>query len=590
MSRFHKLLRINLSTQIYTEEDIPSEYEKKFIGGKGIGTAYLVRELEPHIDPLGPDNKFIIATGPLNGTSAPASSRYEIITKSPLTGIYLDCNSGGHFAQEVKATGFDIFIIEGVSEKPVIIFINNNQVSFVEASDVWGMCVYDAENYVKKILKDPAVRVMSIGPAGENLVRFASVSSDYSRQAARGGTGAVLGSKKVKAIAVKGTRDIPIVNFRSFLLSVKKAREVIFNNPWVPDQRKYGTPRTVTPVNANGLLPVNNFTEGIVESVASIDEFAMEALVKKRLSCGECPIACSKGYNRGKFAMEGPEYETIALLGPNIGVLDLNEIAEFNYYCNQYGLDTMSTGALIGALLTSGKIKIEGREKKKQTIIKLLDQMSYRKGIGDVLAEGLRFVGKKWDISYLMPEIKGLGIPAYDPRCSDGTALVYMTADRGACHLRSWPLGRELASLWGENDLDKKIDFIKNQQDEKAAEEGLIVCQFAYGIGLLDEILPEMLNEATGEDWNIAKMKIAGERTWNLSKLFNVGEGMSREDDYLPEKFAVEGIKSGPLKGKTMSKGKQDLMLDKYYELRGWTKKGVPTSETLKRLDIKEEL
>ena len=588
MSRFHKLLRVNLSTQTYTEEDIPSEYEKKFIGGKGIGTAYLVRELEPHIDPLGPDNKFIIAIGPLNGTSAPASSRYEIITKSPLTGIYLDCNSGGHFAQEVKATGFDIFIIEGVSEKPVIIFINNNQVSFIEASDVWGMCVYDTENYVRKILKDPAVRVMSIGPAGENLVRFASVSSDYSRQAARGGTGAVLGSKKVKAIAVKGTRDIPIVNFRSFLLSVKKARELIFNNPWVPDQRKYGTPRTVTPVNANGLLPVNNFTEGIVESVASIDEFAMEALVKKRLSCGECPIACSKGYNRGKFAMEGPEYETIALLGPNIGVLDLNEIAEFNYYCNQYGLDTMSTGVLIGALIASGKINFGEQEKKGEKIIKLFKQISYREGIGDVLAEGLRVAGKKLDISYLIPEVKGLGIPAYDPRCSDGTALVYMTADRGACHLRSWPLGRELASVWGENDLDKKIDFIKNQQDEKAAEESLIVCQFAYGIGLLDDILPEMVNEATGEDWNLAKMKIAGERIWNLSRLFNVGEGMSREDDYLPEKFAKEGIKSGPLKGKIISREKQDRMLDKYYELRGWTKKGVPTPETLKRLDTKE--
>jgi aldehyde:ferredoxin oxidoreductase len=452
------------------------------------------------------------------------------------------------------------------------------------------MRVYDTENYVKKILKDPAVRVMSIGPAGENLVRFASVSSDYSRQAARGGSGAVLGSKKVKAIAVKGTRDIPIANFSSFLLLVKKAREVIFNNPWVPDQRKYGTPRTVTPVNANGLLPVNNFTEGAVESVASIDEFAVEALDGKRLSCGECPVACAKGYNRGKFAIEGPEYETIALLGPNIGVLDLNEIAEFNYYCNQYGLDTMSTGALIGALLASGKIKIAGEEKKKQTIIKLLNQISYREGVGDVLAEGLRFVGKKWGISYLMPEVKGLGIPAYDPRCSDGTALVYMTADRGACHLRSWPLGRELASIWGKDDLNKKIDFIRNQQDEKAAEESLIVCQFAYGIGLLNEILPEMVNEATGEDWDLAKMKIAGERIWNLSKLFNIKEGMSRKDDYLPEKFAVEGIKSGPLKGKVISREKQDFMLDKYYELRGWTKKGVPTPETLKRLGIEEEI
>ena len=590
MSRFHKLLRVNLSTQIYTEEDIPSEYEKIFIGGKGIGTKYLVKELGPHIDPLGPENKFIIATGPLTGTSAPASSRYETITKSPLTGIYLDCNSGGHFAQEIKATGFDLFVIEGVSEKPVIIFINNNKVSFIDATNIWGMYIYDTENYVKKFLKDPAVRVMSIGPAGENLVRFASVSSDYSRQAARGGSGAVLGSKKVKAIAVKGTQDIPIANFYSFLLSVKKAREVIFNNPWVPDQRKYGTPRTITSVNMIGLLPVNNFTEGAVESVASIDEFAVEALNSKRLSCGECPIACARGYNRGKFSIEGPEYETIALLGPNIGVLDLNEIAEFNYYCNQYGLDTMSTGALIGALIASDKINFGEEEKKKEKIIKLFKQISYREGIGDVLAEGLRFAGKELDISYLMPEVKGLGIPAYDPRCSDGTALVYMTADRGACHLRSWPLGRELASVWGENDLDKKIDFVRNQQDEKAAEESLIVCQFAYGIGLLNEILPEMVNEATGEDWDLAKMKIAGERIWNLSKLFNIKEGMSRKDDYLPEKFAVEGIKSGPLKGKVISREKQDFMLDKYYELRGWTKKGVPTPETLNRLGIEEEI
>ena len=590
MSRFHKLLRINLSTQTYTEEDIPSEYENKFIGGKRLATKYLVKELEPHIDPLGPENKFIIASGPLTGTTAPSSSRYEIITKSPLTGIYLDCNSGGHFAQEIKATGFDLLIIEGVSGKPVIIFINNNKVSFIDATDIWGMYIYDTENYVKKLLKDPIVKVMSIGPAGENLVRFASVSNDYSRQAARGGSGAVLGSKKVKAIAVKGTKDIPIANFSSFLLSVKKAGEVIFSNSWVPDQRKYGTSRTVTPVNLNGLLPVNNFTEGTVESVISINEFAMEALASKRLSCGECPIACARGYNRGKFSIEGPEYETIALLGPNIGVFDLNEIAEFNYYCNQYGLDTISTGALIGALLASGKIKIAGEEKKKQTIIKLLNQISYREGVGDVLAEGLRFAGKKLDISYLMPEVKGLGIPAYDARGSDGTALVYMTADRGACHLRSWPLGRELASVWGEDDLNKKIDFIRNQQDEKAAEESLIVCQFAYGIGLLNEILPEMVNEATGEDWDLAKMKIAGERIWNLSKLFNIKEGMSRKDDYLPEKFAVEGIKSGPLKGKVISREKQDLMLDKYYELRGWTKKGVPTPETLKRLGIEEEI
>jgi len=615
MSRFHNLLRINLSDRSFTNEEIPAEYEKKYLGGKGLATFYLVNELKPNIDPLGADNKFIIGAGPLCGTTAPASSRYEIVTKSPLTGIYLDCNSGGHLAQEVKSAGHDLIIIEGVSESPVIIYINNSSVSFPDASDIWGEYIYETENHVRRLLKDPGLRIMAIGPAGENLVRFASVSNDYSRQAARGGSGAVLGSKKVKAIAIRGSRDIPLANHSSFLRAVEKADRIIFENPWVPLQRRYGTARSVAPVNAAGLLPVNNFAGGKLESVEAIDEVACEKLTVKRLSCGECPVACAKGYARDNISLEGPEYETIALFGPNLGITDPATIAEFNYYCNQYGMDTISAGALLGAYFASGLAesgkgkrpgsqagsqasrmvghqppsRMAGRQPPgRQAIIELLGDIAYRRGIGRTLAGGLRSAGKELKITHLMPEIKGLGLPAYDPRGTDGTALVYMTADRGACHLRSWPLGRELSGEIDKDDPSAVVAFVKRQQDEKAAEESLIVCQFAYGIGLLNGILAELVNEATGEDWDLEKMRLAGERCWNISRLFNNREGISRKDDYLPEKFAVEGIAAGPLKGRKVDRQKQDLLLDEYYRRRGWTKEGIPEPATLKRLGIEE--
>ncbi len=604
MARFHRLLRINLTRRETRIEEIPGEVELRFLGGKGIGTYYFFKEVPPGIDPLGPENKFIIATGPLNATTAPASSRYEIVTKSPLTGIYLDCNSGGHFAQEIKATGFDLFILEGVSEAPVVIYIRDEKVGFIDARDIWGMYIYETETHVRNMLGDPGIRVMSIGPAGENLVRFASVSNDYSRQAARGGSGAVLGSKRVKAIAVRGTKDIPVRDLRAFTRVVERAREVIFNNPWVSDQRNYGTPRSVIPVNDAGFLPVNNFTGGHLDDVSSIDQYAMDKLVVQRLSCGECPVACAKGYRRGNIGMEGPEYETIGLFGPNIGVMDPHEIAEYNYYCNQYGMDTITAGTLIGALLFSGVVgeelgredgagsvsggkgKGNDRESRRRIVLELLGKITYREGIGGILAEGLKRVGDEFGISYHIPQVKGLGFPAYDPRVSEGTALVYMTADRGACHLRSWPIGRELSGILPADDLRKKVEFVVNQQNDKAAEESLIVCQFPYGIGLLDDVLAELVNEATGEDWDLKKMREVGERIWNISRLFNIREGITRKDDYLPEKFSKEGLGSGPLKGKLIDREVQDRMLDLYYELRGWSRDGVPQESTLRRLGI----
>lgn len=587
MARFHKLLRINLSTQTSTIEQIPERYEKMFLGGKGLATAYFVKEVSRGIDPLGPDNKFIIAAGPLNGTIAPASSRFEIVTKSPLTGIYLDCNSGGHFGQDLKAAGYDLLILENQSEKPVLLFIDDDKVNFIDASLLWGKLVYETEKIVRELINVPEIRVLSIGPAGENLVKFASISNDFSRNAARGGSGAVLGSKRIKAIAVRGSQDIPVYSLKELRKKSDKAKTVIFNNPWVEGQRKYGTVRSVGIVNQIGFLPVNNFTDGALPSVDSINEISYEKRIGKTLSCGECPIACSKGYSRNGVQMEGPEFETVGLFGPNLGIMDPDVIAQFNLLCNQYGMDTITAGSMMGALLETELFT--GRGGKREDIVKdLLVKTACRTGIGDLLAEGPKKVGEMYNILSQMPQIKGLGFPAYDPRASFGTSLAYMTADRGACHLRSWPAGREFGGVWAEDDIDGRVEFVKNQQDEKAAEECLIVCQFVYGIGLLDEVLGEMLSVSTGEDWNLEKMKIAGERCWTLSRMFSCREGISRKDDYLPEKFGEEAIADGPIKGSVMSRYHQDYMLDRYYSLRGWDENGIPGTSLIKKLGLEE--
>ena len=585
MARFHKLLRIDLGRRSSRVEEIPSKLEQQFLGGKGLGTAYLVKELPPGIDPLGPLNKFIITAGPLTGTIAPAAGRFEIVTKSPLTGIYLDCNSGGHFGPELKAAGFDLLIIEGVSSAPVVLFIENDSVRFIDAAPIWGLETYETERAVRKLVGDLEARVVCIGPAGENLVKFASLANDYSRSAARGGSGAVLGSKKVKAIAVRGTRDIPIHDLKELKAAVEAAKAVIFANPWVPGQRKYGTVRNVGVVNGNGFLPVNNFTGGQLPSVRAIDEFAYEERTKKILSCGECPVACAKGYKKGNFAMEGPEFETVGLFGPNLGIMDPDDIAYFNFLCNQYGLDTITAGSLIGGLLGTEHFPADSPN-KRGIVVDLLGKICRREGIGALLAEGPAVVARELGLSDKMPQIKGLGFPAYDPRISYGTALAYMTADRGACHLRSWPVGRELNGMWAENDLDGRVAFVKTQQDDKAAEESLTVCQFVYGIGLLDPVLARMLNATTGEDWDLARMRLAGERCWTLARVFSAREGISRKDDYLPRKFAEESVTNGPLVGKVISRDSQDYLLDHYYSLREWNKDGIPEDSLLARLEL----
>ncbi len=600
MSRFHRLLRVDLTSRTYQQEEVPPDIEGAFIGGKGLGTAYLAAEVGPGVDPLSPQNKVFFCPGALVGTLAPAACRFELVTVSPLTGLYLDCNSGGHFATAVKASGFDMIAIEGAAEAPTALHIYDDQVAFLDASELWGRTVYETETVLRERFGDPGLRIASIGPAGENLVRFACVANDYSRQAARGGAGAVMGSKGLKAIAIHGSHGVKVARALKLARRVDDALFTIRSNAWVPDKRAHGTAGSLDPMYAVGAVPLRNFTQGEAEDMSGLASEQFERRIAMRFACAMCPVSCSKGYRLSGEGyegegIEGPEYETIAMLGADCGIYDPEAVAAANYLCNQLGLDTISAGATLGMvlqalddhLLTSKQLELAREPKDRADLVRLLlKAIAERQGIGQVLAEGALRAARELGLENRVPEVKGLELPAYDPRVSEGMALAFMTADRGACHLRTWPLGRELSGELPRFGLEGKVEFVVQQQNDKAAEECLGVCQFPYGIGLLSDVLPKLLTAAAGEDWDLTSLRTVGERIWNLSRAFNVQRGIGRRDDYLPERFAQEALSSGPLEGRIVSREMQDEMLDRYYALRGWSEDGVPLPETLQRLGL----
>ena len=587
---FRRLLRIDLTHQTAAVEPIPDEVLADFVGGKGLATCYFVREVDPAVDPLGPENKVLLAPGALCGTLTPAASRYEAVTKSPLTGLYLDSNAGGHFGPELKLTGHDLLIIEGRASRPTALVIRNDEVQFRDATALWGRGIYETETSLREQVGDPAVRIASIGPAGERLVRFACVGNDYSRQLGRGGLGAVLGAKRLKAIAVRGTRPLPVADGDAFLAAVDETLAHIFQNEWVPHKREHGTIGSLDTMHALGIAPVANFGRAVFEGIERVDSAVFGRLLTARLACANCPMACSKGTRLAggapQEAVEGPEYETAALFGPNCGVDDPQAILRANLICNQAGMDTISAGTLLGMVLTAadegrltwGDLGLDPALARGELVALLLQRIAARQGIGDLLAEGALTAGKALGIADLVPHVKGLEFPAYDPRVSPGMALAYMTSDRGACHLRTYPFGREVSGVLPWFSIEGKAEFVQRQQDEKAAQECLGVCQFPYGIGLLNDDLPRLLSIASGETWSYDRLCAVGARIWNLSRAFDARLGVDRRSDYLPRRFAQDPLPDGMGAGRTVSRADQDAMLDRYYRLRGWDAHGLPIS------------
>lgn len=598
MSFNGKILRVNLTEKSIKIEDLPEDH-KLYLGGRGLATKMFYDEVGPKVDPLSPENKLFFATGPLTGTAAPTGGRYMVVTKGPLTGTIASSNSGGYFGAELKFSGYDIVIFEGKAEKPVYLWIKDDHVELKDASHLWGKDAFETTDELLEEVQDPKARVACIGPAGEKLVMFSSVMNEKHRAAARTGVGAVMGSKNLKAIVVRGTKRPEIKEPAKFLNTVKekikKIKEDGITGEGLP---KYGTKVLDNIINQNGLYPTKNFQDSTFELT---DEVSGEALVEKgylvkNIPCFGCPIACGRRITLPNgIETEGPEYETGWAFGADCGVSDLIAITEANDLCNKYGLDTISTGSTIAAameLYEKGFIKKEelenGPELKfgsSEAIVFYTKQIGLREGFGNKLAEGSYRLAESYGHAEFSMSVKKQELPAYDPRGVQGHALAYITNNRGGCHVRAYMISPEILGVPEKLDpqqLEGKAEWVKIFQDLTGVIDSAGLCLFtSFALGLDD--YKDLINAALG--WNLTSEELLkiGERIWNLERKFNLEAGISPSEDTLPKRLLEDPVKEGPNKGQVVH---LDVLLPKYYEVRGWSKEGIPTQDKLKELEI----
>jgi len=593
------LLRVNLTDNTIKKEPLNLEDAKNYIGARGLGTRYFMKEVDPKVEPFSPDNKLIFMTGPLTGTLATSSGRYEVIAKAPLTGTIGASNSGGHFGPELKYAGYDGIIFEGKSEKPVYLYINDDEVELRDAAHLWGKNVFETTDMLIEEAGEDA-KVACIGPGGEKLVLFATVMNDRHRAAGRSGLGAVMGSKNLKAIVVKGSKSVEVAKPKEFLEICKKSRDMLKNHPVTGEGLPtYGTQILVNILNQSGGLPTRNWRDGGVFEYA--DETSGETLTEKYLvrnkGCFGCNIGCGRVTRiaEGKFKSfgEGPEYEAGWAFGADCGVRNLEAISKANFICNELGIDPITMGATIACamemyekgILTSKELGRDLPFGDDEGIVEFTRMTGLREGFGDIMAMGSYRMAEHYGHPELSMTVKKQEMPAYDGRCLQGMGLEYATSNRGACHVRGYLTSPEILGIPEKLDpfvTDEKASWLKTFQDLTAVVDSAGICLFTtFGIGLPE--ISEMLRTATGIDLTDEEILQAGERIWNLEKLFNLEAGFTKADDKLPDRLLKEPMPSGPAKGLVTQ---LDTMLKEYYQIRGWDEEGVPTDEKLKILAI----
>ncbi len=599
-----KVLEIDLTDKKVDVTDLNMEDAKLFIGGKGLGAKMLWDRTEAGTDPLGPDNPLMFVTGPLTGLSAPTSGRYCVVTKSPLTGIFNDSHCGGFFGPALKKAGYDVLVIKGISDEPCTVVIQDDEVSIEDASDLWGKTTSETTVAMREKYHEDSLRVASIGPGGENMVKYAMINIDThdqkerGGQAGRGGAGAVMGAKKLKAVAVKGTGTIGQAHPEAFKKASKEAYRITREDDFIPNRTKYGTPIWINPMNEYGILPTKNFQHAVFDDADDISGETMEQdIVEDNVSCYACPIRCGKHsvVKEGEFKgtkLEGPEYELLVLLGSNCCMGDLGAVSKASLLVDELGLDGITTGNVLGWAMECfekgilSKEDFDGLEPRfgeAEPYIELIKKIAERKGVGDLLAEGVMRASEKvgQGTSEFAMHCKGMEFPGYEPRGSPGMGLAYATSDRGACHQRAWTVRAEL-EMEDRFSADGRAKLVKDTQDERAAAYSLVMCDFVpFGV----PIFVDMFNTATGFDLTEDEYLKAGERMWNLARMFAVREGMDRQDDQLPKRL-MEPLPDGPTKGNAFTQEMFDEMLDEYYTLRGWDENGIPTEDKLKELGL----
>ena len=596
---FNRLLRINLTNEEYVIEKVNPDLWKNFIGGRGLGAYYLFKEVLPKIDALSSENKLIFMNGPLAGTLIPGNNKICVTFKSPLTNSYSYSLCGGHWGPELKYAGYDGLIIEGKAKKPVYISIFNNTVEFKPAINIWGKLIPESEEVIRKELGgDKTIQIAVIGPAGEKLVKFACITTGYFREFGRGGAGAVMGSKNLKGIAISGSCDVKVSKPNEIIELSRRLINNIRESPGGKIRREFGTMELVETINEAGFWVTRNFTEGFFEEGYKLEGPQMRTkVVIGDSSCFACPIGCGKRtylniLEDRKVVMEGPEFETVGMLGSNCGISNWETLLKGSKICDDYGFDTINAGASISMLMEA----FEADELKKEDIdgiilnfgneeglLQILDKIGKREGIGAILSEGLVKASTRLNIENFAMHSKGQSFPVYDPRGAKGMALTYATSPKGAHHMIATTFGAELA-FGNRFNVEGKGLIQRNHQFSMVIVDSIAICStMRGGFPIKDQALAYKL--VTGLDVNEQTLNQAAERIINLERMYNVKLGFDRRNDTLPKRFLEESMPKGESKGQIVE---LNSLLDDYYNIMGWTLKGIPTEDKLKELNLLE--
>jgi aldehyde:ferredoxin oxidoreductase len=592
------ILRINLKKKTILREALNEANAAEYVGARGLGTKYFCDECDPKCDALGPGNNLIFMTGPLTGTAATSSGRYNAVAKSPLTGTIGASNSGGHFGPELKYAGYDGIIFEDVSETPVYLYINDDTVELRDASELWGKDVFDTTEALYQTCGDN-FRVACISAAGETGCLFAGIMNDKHRAAGRGGIGAVMGSKRLKAIAVKGTGSVFVARPDAFFNECIHARKMLKDHPVTgAGLSAYGTMILVNIVNGVGGLPVHNGRDGSCDPMA--DEISGETLTAKHLirnkGCFGCSIGCGRlvEIQSGEFKSrgEGPEYEAGWSFGADCGIHDLGAACKANFLCNQYGIDPITMGSTVACamelydmgVITEKDVGFPLKFGDATAMVRATEMTCKGEGFGKIMGLGSYRMAEKYGHPELSMSVKKQEMPAYDGRAIQGIGLEYATSNRGGCHVRGYMISPEVLGIPMAMDpltTEGKGATLKLFQDLTALCDATGICLFTtFGIGLPE--IAGMYREAVGSDETDADILLKGERIWNLEKQFNIAAGV--EKDTLPPRLLREKLPNGPAKDKV---NELHTMLKEYYALRGWTEDGIPTPEKLAELHLK---
>lgn len=609
-----KILRVNLSDGKILQEEIPQPLFDKYLTGAGLATHYLYHEVPKGADPLGPQNELILMTGTLTGTSAPSMGRFNWVFKSPLTGLWAQSNSAGFWGVDFKRTGFDGIIFQGISPKPVYLVIEEgDKVELRDAKHLWGKGVFETTELVRKELGEK-FNVDCIGIAGESLVRYASIMNDLHRAAGRCGGGAVMGSKNLKAIAVRGKKPTRVANPPAFAETAKRQFELIDQHMFKIALETFGTNAVIDYANVRGGFPTRNWQTGVFPQIEEINAVALsEKVLKEPMGCFSCPLNCGRNseIRKGKYKGakgEGPEYESVGTLGGQCMITDMEAITMAHYLCNDYGMDTISSGATIafamecyekGILTKKDTDGLELKFGEAEVMIELIHKIAKRDGIGNLLAEGTRRMAQKLDkgSEKFAMNVKGLELPAYDSRAVQITGLAYATANRGGDHITAYiqgPTFLDVPFLVVPDSQIKdpfvadpeEVHILVDLENVMTALDTLGACKF-MAFCVASEEWVELVEHCLGHKFTYEDLVKLGERAYNLARVFNVREGITRADDTLPARLLEEPLPEGPAAGKVNEN--LPAMLDKYYELRGWDKAtGKPTPEKLKELGLEE--